>query len=121
MNYQQQLQHPKWKEKREEVMQLANYKCEMCQDEERKDLQVHHGVYLKGKMAWEYDNEVLYCLCSDCHFHVQADMERAQYELGKRQLNIIHCIAGIKRIHDRADEYFSLRWKGYKLNGEEVF
>lgn len=30
-------------------------------------LHVHHKYYVKGKLAWEYPNEALVCLCQTCH------------------------------------------------------
>lgn len=35
--------------------------------ENRVDLNVHHKYYVKGCMAWEYDNDSLTLLCSECH------------------------------------------------------
>jgi hypothetical protein len=30
-------------------------------------LQVHHKYYVKNKLPWEYENEALVTLCSECH------------------------------------------------------
>lgn len=30
-------------------------------------LEVHHLVYLPGKLAWEYDDKLLITLCDVCH------------------------------------------------------
>jgi len=108
MAYKDDLKTPQWRDKRYEIIQLAGNKCEYCSDE-HKLLEVHHGVYLKGRRAWEYPNEVLYCLCRDCHFTLQELMEQAQYELGKRQLRLYEAISGIKKnvaIRNREDTTF---------------
>lgn len=96
MSYKDDLLTSQWKIKRNEIIELAGNKCEYCSDE-HKPLEVHHGVYLRGKRAWEYPNEVLYCLCRECHFTIQELMEQAQYEIGKRQLRIYNVISGAKR------------------------
>jgi hypothetical protein len=66
MNYKEQLKSPKWQKKRLEVLSLRGFKCENCANEE-KQLHVHHRFYLKGRKAWEYDNDVLQVLCETCH------------------------------------------------------
>jgi hypothetical protein len=47
-------------------MEAHNFRCENCDDGE-KTLNVHHGYYEKDKMPWEYENEMLRCLCENCH------------------------------------------------------
>lgn len=32
-----------------------------------KTLNVHHKYYIKGHKAWEYDNDALITLCTECH------------------------------------------------------
>ncbi len=66
MTYQEQLKSPKWQKKRLQIMELKNFKCEICGSEE-KQLNVHHRFYIKGRKAWEYDNDVFQVLCEDCH------------------------------------------------------
>lgn len=65
MSYPEQLKHAKWKEKRNEVVEERGSKCERCGSKEF--LQVHHKQYLKDKLAWEYENDMLECLCGGCH------------------------------------------------------
>ena len=31
------------------------------------DLNVHHKYYSSGRMAWQYKNEALITLCTNCH------------------------------------------------------
>ncbi len=66
MTYTEQLQHPNWQRKRLEVMEAAEFSCELCGDKENM-LNVHHKRYVKGRMAWEYESSELQCLCRDCH------------------------------------------------------
>lgn len=66
MTYSEQLKHPNWQRRRLERLSDANFTCESCADTQ-KTLHVHHRRYLKGRMAWEYDDEDLCVLCEDCH------------------------------------------------------
>ena len=66
MNYSEQLKSPMWQKKRLEIMQRDNFTCQNCGDENRQ-LQVHHKHYIYGNNVWEYDEDELVTLCSDCH------------------------------------------------------
>ena len=66
MTYFEQLRHPNWQRKRLEVMQAADFRCELCDDAD-STLNVHHKRYVKGRLAWEYENQELQCLCQPCH------------------------------------------------------
>ena len=65
LSYSAQLRNPLWKEKRDSVLKERGNKCEKCNSTD--NLQVHHIKYLKDKLAWEYDNSLLECLCGNCH------------------------------------------------------
>jgi hypothetical protein len=66
MTYTEQLKHPKWQKKRLKVLERANFQCQSCLETD-KTLHVHHKLYRKGAMAWEYDDADLAVLCEDCH------------------------------------------------------
>lgn len=66
MTYLEQLQHPKWQRRRLEMLDGAGYECTQCGDTETQ-LHVHHRRYVKGRMAWEYENWELAVLCKNCH------------------------------------------------------
>jgi hypothetical protein len=66
MNYYTQMQHPLWQKKRLEVMETHDFKCQTCGSEEDQ-LNVHHPVYKRGAMIWEYKTHELECLCEKCH------------------------------------------------------
>lgn len=66
LTYSEQLKHPKWQRRRLERLNAAQFMCESCGEAE-KTLHVHHRRYIKGRMAWEYDDEELPVLCEDCH------------------------------------------------------
>lgn len=65
LSYYEQLNHPKWILKRNEILARDNHKCTCCGDEDR--LEVHHLYYERNKMAWEYDNDMLKTMCRSCH------------------------------------------------------
>ena len=65
MNYNEQLRHPKWKSKRLEIIERDENKCRDC-GSKKLPLVVHHKIYIKGRMAWEYDKSLI-TLCEDCH------------------------------------------------------
>lgn len=64
-DYEQKLKHPKWQKKRLEVLERADWKCQVCGDKE-ETLHVHHLVYSKGE-PWDAPMETLECLCGTCH------------------------------------------------------
>lgn len=70
MNYSEKLKHPKWQKKRLEVLEKANFTCELCGETE-VPLHVHHKTYQKNKDPWEYHTSLLAAYCSDCHKWVE--------------------------------------------------
>ena len=66
MTYAEQLQQPEWNARRWEIIERAGLKCEEC-GTDKGPLHVHHKYYEKGKMAWEYPDEALICLCDHHH------------------------------------------------------
>ena len=66
MTYAEQIKHPKWQQKRLEVLEAYGFTCEECRSIE-KELHVHHKIYRRNRMAWEYELEEYSCLCKDCH------------------------------------------------------
>ena len=74
-NYSDELKSPLWQRKKTEIQIRDNFKCCLCG---RDDIQihVHHLAYLKGLKAWEYDNEMLVCLCELCHELAHIEMPK---------------------------------------------
>jgi hypothetical protein len=64
--YSSRLRDPRWQRRRLEVLEKALWRCSQC-GEEKKELQVHHLIYRKGNMPWEYADEDLAVLCVECH------------------------------------------------------
>ena len=66
LSYKEQLHHPNWIQKKEEIFKRDNYKCLICGDGLHR-IQVHHICYLPDLLAWEYDNEIMKTVCLKHH------------------------------------------------------
>lgn len=71
LTYGEQLKHPNWQRKRLNMLEAAGWKCTQC-DAEENTLHVHHKHYVKGRMAWEYEDAELVVLCDQCHLSEHA-------------------------------------------------
>lgn len=66
--YTQQLDDPRWEERRLHILKRDKHSCSKCANTaDNSKLDVHHRYYLMGRMAWEYDDIVLITLCEKCH------------------------------------------------------
>lgn len=65
MDYEDQLLDPRWKAKRQEIIDRDWGMCQKCMTS--KNLDVHHKQYITGRMAWEYEDFYLITLCRTCH------------------------------------------------------
>lgn len=66
LTYAEQLRHPNWQRRRLERLNASEFMCQSCLCED-KTLHVHHRRYVRGRMAWEYEDGDLQVLCEDCH------------------------------------------------------
>lgn len=66
LTYSQQLADPRWQRRRLQILELAGWECNDCGNGALQ-LHVHHPRYIKGRMAWEYEDDELQVLCVDCH------------------------------------------------------
>lgn len=58
----------KWIEFSDYVKKRDNYKCQSCMRSQGEVvLQVHHEIYKKGKLIWEYALSDCITLCKGCH------------------------------------------------------
>lgn len=74
MTYSDQLKSPKWQKRRLQVLESAGWKCCHCGKEDRQ-LQVHHGAYLRGVDLWDYPDEMFHVLCDKCHKRTSGHIE----------------------------------------------
>lgn len=78
MEYNEQIKHPSWQRRRLEILSRDNFTCQICGSRDRA-LHVHHLVYEKGRMIWDYPDSRLITLCEECHECEHADND-ALYE-----------------------------------------
>ena len=77
ITYQQQLNHPKWIELTKKMKEKEGWKCQKCSAVD-KPLHLHHSCYVKGRLIWEYAEELLKVLCEDCHKYLHWEIEHAK-------------------------------------------
>jgi hypothetical protein len=65
-SYQQDLLQPPWYPKRGKIKERDNWTCQRCGNC-TGILHVHHMAYIEGRKPWEYPDEFLVTLCTDCH------------------------------------------------------
>lgn len=66
MTYAEQLEDPRWKSLRKQILARDNYTCRDCNAVDLQ-LHVHHLAYISGRMAWQYGRDLLITLCLECH------------------------------------------------------
>lgn len=101
--YTKQLSHPKWKEKRQVILERDNHECQLCGL--KKELQIHHGYYTKRTNLWEYPDDSLITLCSLCH------------EITDNYKHDIHLM--VSRIHPSLYEHLFLELRNLKQMADE--
>lgn len=128
--YYEQLQHPKWQEKRLRILERDGFSCRMCKSKE-SSLHVHHGYYEKGKAPWEYEDETLISVCDSCHRTVQAFMTELHRSLARLSIGSQAGLLGAAKVtgyitHDRDlpiglrscyEMEGALRWLGMDIDG----
>lgn len=67
--YSKLLLDPRWQKRRLEIMSRDKWVCQKCGNglNDGTTLNVHHLVYKKGYMPWEYGDNDLITLCEKCH------------------------------------------------------
>lgn len=65
MDYNEQLNDPRWKKRRVDILIRDKHTCQIC-GYLGPNVNVHHKKYTG--MAWEAPDEDLITLCKDCHY-----------------------------------------------------
>jgi hypothetical protein len=99
--YAEKLRDPRWKQRRQEIIDASRNHCENC-DAEDTTFNVHHKIYIKGREPWDYDDEHLECLCRKCH---KEKHNAVDYLVNLIKLNdsMAYAVAGF--IHATAKDY----------------
>lgn len=117
MNYSDQIKSPKWQKKRLEILELRGFKCEICSDEENQ-LHVHHRFYIKGRKAWEYDNDVFQVLCHKCHEKEHSKVTKNEFSEYENELIIALRKA---KVFDSEVNWLTLLLENYDRYGNGLF
>ena len=80
MTYPEQLQSKPWMRLKNRIMWENNNRCQHCGDSDAR-MEVHHVHYVKGRMAWEYPDVMMMCLCRYCHAGWHEEHKKAQNAL----------------------------------------
>lgn len=80
-SFKEQYRHPNWQRKRLEIMERDQFMCQACYSDE-DTLNVHHKRYFKGRMIWDYPNELLVTLCEGCHEYQHESSEGMKTIIG---------------------------------------
>jgi hypothetical protein len=64
--YFEKLKDPRWQKKRLEILNIHDFTCQECGNADNT-LHVHHPFYEKNKDPWDYESDVLMCVCDSCH------------------------------------------------------
>lgn len=128
--YSKLLRDPRWRAKRIEILERDKYTCKLCgkKKEDGVVLHVHHIMYHKGLMPWEYRNRELITLCEECHnnFHkkqkAQIEKKKQTKEEKKRKekeekdrMSLSTIISEIKKLEKSEINvfFFATKWSYY--------
>lgn len=96
MTYKEKLRHPRWQEKRLQLMGAAGFVCEGCGDNQTM-LAVHHRYYRRGADPWDYEDEAFKVLCEPCHLTAQQDLDALHQQIGTMFLVTVPQVIGMIR------------------------
>lgn len=92
-SYWELLRDPRWQKRRLEIMERDAFRCRQCDDPDNT-LNVHHRIYRKGAMPWEYSDEELITLCETCHERETNVRQRLSAGLAKLDADFIDQVVG---------------------------
>lgn len=101
MTYEEQLQTPEWRNKRQEIILRDWGLCNRCLTS--KNIDVHHKYYIDGRMAWEYPNGALILLCRSCHKteHENRTIVIVQDSLDEALERLVNVSQGVRKFFKR--------------------
>ncbi len=67
---------PERQKKRLEIMEHANWRCQICGGKDNT-LHCHHSYYTKGKKPWQYPDGSIICICDGCHEKIHGKRKAA--------------------------------------------
>lgn len=107
MKYEDYLQTPEWKAKREEILDRDEHRCRLCNTTEK--LRVHHRTYIR---LGDEDPNDLTTLCDDCHKNFHQQMKLADHMSSERRYMPLR----EEKSEEQRQRDDQLAWEDY-LNG----
>lgn len=91
--YAEKLTDPRWQKKRLEILNRAQWKCEVCGND-KESLHCHHCVSYRRIEPWEYEDHEYQCLCETHHklAHNMAGADVSKPEKSNNVSGIINAI-----------------------------
>lgn len=93
----------RWQKKRMAILERDEYKCRWCFAEgDGVTLEIHHAYYTPNAKPWEYPDEHLISLCSDCHKEMRETQRKLsiallQYDINTK--NLLLYLSGLDQIY----------------------
>lgn len=90
--YSEKLRDPRWQRRRLELFEKAGWTCAECKTK-TETLHAHHGYYKRNTDPWDYPDNTMHVLCSECHSEVQGFLEQLHERiavLDKFKLFLMH-------------------------------
>ena len=111
MTYSEKLKDPRWQRKRLQVLNAADFCCQICGQNE-EELHVHHNLYRRGAEPWDYEDYELRALCKSCHKHEEETRETFLSRLGVITTNypLWDILNSLEIIEERGDSLKIFDW-----------
>lgn len=111
-SYAELLKHPLWQRKRLEVLSRADFRCERCGSAEHQ-LHAHHKTYVRGRQPWDYEDELLECLCDPCHGLAHEHKERLELLLAQQPSA---ALPALTKLIDKVSAVLTATERGQRVN-----
>lgn len=86
--YREKLADPRWQKRRLEVLEYADWRCQICGNN-KEELHCHHSYYERGKEPWQSKKGAIICVCHTCHGKLHPKKEQPKTEgLPDRPFNV---------------------------------
>lgn len=105
-SYSELLKDPRWQRRRLEILNRASFACEACGCDTRT-LHVHHRVYRKGALPWEYADRELIALCEECHEKEHQVRTRLAAALAELDVDGLEEVLGYAKSRRAVSEVFN--------------
>lgn len=110
MPYEQYLQTPEWRAKRDQALERDDYHCRACNGDEK--LHVHHRTY---ERRGNEDLNDLTTLCEECHgrFHCKTNQAEPRIEQRYQRREFIERVRKVTKENEvyRVNQLLSYGWR----------